>query len=95
MKMIFETDTEELVDVEEDVDQEKERDLVVYNDDYNTFEHVTATLIKVCKHSPIQAEQCTYIIHYKGKCQVKKGTFKELKPMREAISGAGIKAAIE
>ena len=55
MKMIFETDTEELVDVEEDVDQEKERDLVVYNDDYNTFEHVTATLIKVCKHSPIQA----------------------------------------
>jgi ATP-dependent Clp protease adaptor protein ClpS len=85
---------EELVDVLEDVLSDLEMDLVVFNDDFNTFEHVIQTLIKVCKHSPEQAEQCTYIIHYKGKCSVKKGTFEGLKPMRQAICDAGISAEI-
>ena len=67
---------------------------MVYNDDFNTFDHVINTLIKVCKHDVHQAEQCTYLIHYKGKCSVKKGLYEELKPMREGISSAGIKAAI-
>lgn len=71
------------------------RDLVVLNDDYNTFDHVTNTLIKVCKHTNEQAEQCTLIIHYKGKCGVKKGTFEELKPMCDAIHDAGIGAEIQ
>ncbi len=92
--MPFEPEIEEIVKVQEVVDEEKLRDLVVYNDDFNTFEHVIETLVKVCKHDPHQAEQCTYIIHFKGKCSVKKGTMTELKPMREGISDAGIKAAI-
>lgn len=70
------------------------KDLVVYNDDFNTFDHVIATLIKVCKHSTEQAEQCTWLIHYKGKCTVKTGSFSELKPMRNAICEAGIDAKI-
>jgi len=69
-------------------------DLVVFNDDYNTFDHVIATLIRVCKHSPEQAEQCTLLIHYKGKCAVKSGSFEFLKPMRDAICEAGIDAKI-
>ena len=69
-------------------------DLIVFNDDVNTFEHVTQVLVKVCKHSHEQAEQCTMIIHYKGKCAVKKGTIQELKPLCEAIIEAGIQAAI-
>ena len=69
-------------------------DLVVFNDDVNTFDHVISTLIKVCKHSPEQAEQCTLLIHYKGKCAVKNGTFDFLKPMRESICEAGIEARI-
>jgi len=92
--MQFETDVEEVVKAKEVVDEEKLRDLMVYNDDFNTFEHVIETLVKICKHDPQQAEQCTYIIHFKGKCSVKKGTFSELKPLREGISDAGIKAAI-
>ena len=68
--------------------------LVVFNDDINTFEHVTQTLIKVCKHTTEQAEQCTWIIHFKGKCSVKSGSFDELKPMRESICEAGIDARI-
>lgn len=70
------------------------KDLVVYNDDFNTFEHVINTLIKVCKHSTEQAEQCTWIIHYKGKCAVKKGTFDELRPMKDSICEVGIDAKI-
>jgi ATP-dependent Clp protease adaptor protein ClpS len=77
-----------------DVVDEDVKNLVVYNDDFNTFNHVIATLIKVCRHSPEQAEQCTWIIHYKGKCSVKTGSFEELKPMKEAILGAGIDAKI-
>ena len=69
-------------------------EIVLHNDDVNTFEHVTAVLMKVCKHSHEQAEQCTLIIHYKGKCAVKKGTRPELKPLCEAILDEGIQAAI-
>jgi ATP-dependent Clp protease adaptor protein ClpS len=69
-------------------------DLVVFNDDVNTFEHVINTLIKVCGHSPEQAEQCTLIIHYKGKCSVKRGSFEELKPLRQSVCDHGISAEI-
>ncbi|HSF55027.1 MAG TPA: ATP-dependent Clp protease adaptor ClpS [Algoriphagus sp.] len=78
----------------EDLLDQEALDLVVFNDDVNTFEHVIAILMKVCKHSHEQAEQCTLIIHYKGKCAVKKGSREELKPMCESILDAGIQAAI-
>src|SRR4051812_5180035 len=77
--------------LEEEIDV---KDLVVFNDDVNTFEHVINTLIRICKHTPEQAEQCTLLIHYKGKCAVKTGLFDELKPMREGICEAGIDARI-
>ncbi len=86
--------TEQETEVLEITEQTDLMDLVVFNDDYNTFDHVIATLIKVCKHSPEQAEQCTLLIHYKGKCAVKSGTFEFLKPMRDAICEAGIDAKI-
>ena len=85
---------EELSHVLEEIKDEDLKDLVVFNDDINTFEHVISTLIKVCNHRPEQAEQCTWIIHYKGKCCVKKGSFPELKPMKEAILDHGINAAV-
>jgi len=85
---------QESVDVMEAVETTDVMDLVVFNDDINTFEHVIATLIKVCEHTAEQAEQCTLIIHYRGKCTVKNGTFDFLKPMREAICEAGIDARI-
>lgn len=86
---------EELVEVESDLESVDSKDLIVHNDDFNTFEHVINTLIKVCDHDIHQAEQCTFIIHFKGKCSVKKGSFKELKPMKDAINDAGISATIE
>ncbi len=87
--------TQEEVDVLEDELVDVPKALIVYNDDVNTFDHVIDTLIKVCKHDPVQAEQCTYIIHYNGKCDVKHGAFKDLRPMCEAILERGITAKIE
>lgn len=69
-------------------------ELVVFNDDVNTFEHVINTLVKVCKHNIEQAEQCALLIHYKGKCSVKQGTFEELRPMCESILSVGITATV-
>jgi len=85
---------QELIEVLEAVEITDVKDLVVFNDDFNTFEHVINTLIRVCKHSQEQAEQCTYIIHYKGKCAVKTGALDFLTPMREAICEEGIDAKI-
>jgi ATP-dependent Clp protease adaptor protein ClpS len=83
-----------LVDVLEATETTDVMDLIVFNDDINTFDHVINTLVRVCKHTPEQAEQCTLLIHYKGKCAVKTGTFDFLKPLREAICEAGIDARI-
>lgn len=82
------------VEVLEVVDTTDVNDLVVFNDDVNTFEHVIATLIRVCRHTPEQAEQCTWIIHHKGKCTVKTGPMEELSPMKAAICEVGIDAKI-
>lgn len=85
---------EQLVEVLEETGNEFEKSLVVYNDDFNTFDHVIETLIRVCKHTSEQAEQCTWLIHYKGKCAVKQGEYDKLKPMKDAICEAGIDAKI-
>lgn len=69
-------------------------DLVVFNDEVNTFEHVIETLMNVCEHSPEQAEQCTLIIHHKGKCSVKNGDFEFLKELRTLICQKGISAEV-
>ena len=69
--------------------------LIVWNDDVNTFDWVIESLMDICNHTPEQAEQCTILIHYKGKCAVKKGGFDALKPMCEALIDRGISATID
>jgi ATP-dependent Clp protease adaptor protein ClpS len=69
--------------------------LIVYNDDVNTFQHVVECFMKYCGHSEEQALQCAYIIHYKGRCDVKRGTHEKLKPVCEALLENGIRAKIE
>jgi ATP-dependent Clp protease adaptor protein ClpS len=69
--------------------------LIVWNDNVNTFDWVIETLIEVCGHSEEQAEQCAYIIHFQGKYAVKQGDYETLNPMREAIIDRGINATIE
>jgi ATP-dependent Clp protease adaptor protein ClpS len=69
--------------------------LIVWNDEVNTFEWVIETLVEVCGHSHEQAEQCAYLIHYKGKYAVKRGSYEELKPQCDAITDRQINATIE
>ena len=69
--------------------------LIVWNDDVNTFEWVAQSLIEICKHSAEQAEQCAFIIHNKGKYGVKKGAYDMLKPQSEALLYRGIQATID
>lgn len=69
-------------------------EIVLYNDDVNTFDHVIETLIQVCKHTAEQAEQCAILVHYKGKCTVKTGAFDELKAQCSQLLEAGLSAEI-
>ena len=92
-------DLEELIKTQEKVVAKEKNvdsfDLIIFNDDVNTFEFVISSLMKICNHSSIQAEQCTLIIHHNGKCSVKRGVFDKLKPMAEAFLERGIIAKIK
>jgi ATP-dependent Clp protease adaptor protein ClpS len=71
-----------------------EHEIVLYNDQVNTFDHVIETLINVCEHTPEQAEQCSIIVHYKGKCTVKTGEYDYLKSRCSKLLEAGLSAEI-
>lgn len=73
----------------------KNRFLILHNDDYHTFDYVIDALIKICEHDEQQAEQCTLLIHYKGKCDVKKGSFSYLRPLKKALIQKELKATID
>lgn len=94
MKYAPETEIEVLEQQDVEVDEIKLYTIMVFNDDINTFDYVIETLIDVCGHSQEQAEQCTLLIHFKGKCAVKNGDFDELAPIRNAICKRGISAEV-
>lgn len=83
--------SEELLLEEETV---KQSEIVLFNDDVNTFDHVIDTLISVCDHTPEQAEQCSLIVHHNGKCTVKTGEYTDLKPRCSKLLQAGLSAEI-
>lgn len=83
--------SEELLLEEEVV---KQNEIVLFNDDVNTFDFVIETLIDVCDHTPEQAEQCSLIVHYNGKCTVKTGEYKDLEPRCSKLLRAGLSAEI-
>lgn len=68
--------------------------LVLYNDDIHTFDEVIEALIQICKHEPMQAEQCTMLVHYKGKCTVKTGSMDLLKPMHDKLISRSLTSEI-
>lgn len=72
----------------------EQRQLIVYNDDVNTFDDVIQWFVEILDHEPVQAEQCAFIIHYSGKCSVKTGTWEELQPKAVALLDRGLSAKI-
>lgn len=84
--------------IQEEVDilelETHQHEIVLHNDDVNTFEFVIASLINVCEHTLEQAEQCTYLVHYKGKCTVKSGELKDLEPRCSKLLQLGLSAEL-
>jgi ATP-dependent Clp protease adaptor protein ClpS len=88
--------TREKTSVELLLDEEvlTQNEIVLFNDDVNTFDHVIETLVYACEHTAEQAEQCALLVHYKGKCTVKTGLFDDLKPRCSMLLEAGLSAEI-
>jgi len=76
------------------VEDEEKRLLVLHNDEVNTFDFVIESLIDICHHTVLQAEQCTWLVHFKGKCDVKNGSYDFLEPMCTALLKRGLSAEI-
>jgi len=93
--MSVKTHTKFWEETEVDTITDDPRVLIVWNDEVNTFEWVIETLVEVCNHSEVQAEQCAMLIHTKGQYAVKEGSYDELKPMCNAITERGIGATVE
>ncbi len=66
--------------------EEELHSLILYNDDINTFDFVIETLIEVCEQDAMQAENCAWIAHFKGKCKVRRGTLDDLKPRYQEMT---------
>ncbi len=88
--------TKEKIEEELDVAEldSNQNEIILYNDEVNTFDHVINTLIYACEHTPEQAEQCSLIVHYKGKCTVKTGSYDELEPRCSMLLDAGLSAEV-
>ena len=84
--------------IQEDVDvlekKTNQNEIVLFNDDVNTFDHVIDSLIDICDHTLEQAEQCAILVHYKGKCTVKTGEYNDLKPRCTRLLTKGLSAEI-
>ncbi|MEZ4912563.1 MAG: ATP-dependent Clp protease adaptor ClpS [Chitinophagales bacterium] len=87
--------TQQQIDVllEEEIDTGYR--LILHNDEVNTFDWVIISLVEVCGHNHLQAKQIAYIVHFKGKCIVKEGSFDDLMPQKDALSERGLQVTIE
>lgn len=93
MKLSYSPEVDVLQEVTRKTFSQKE--IVIHNDDVNTFDHVIHCLMEICDHDVIQAEQCAWIVHHNGKCSVKRGNFDELEPRCVALLDRGLSAAIQ
>jgi ATP-dependent Clp protease adaptor protein ClpS len=89
------TETELNQDTEVLEEKVVESRLVLHNDDHNTFDWVIETLMEVCNHDELQAEQCALLVHHKGKCSVSRGSYMKMKMMKDEIINRGINATVE
>lgn len=92
--MRFEEQWQEQTDLEVLEQKDPWHEIVLFNDEVNSFDWVISCLIEVCEHSPEQAEQCAVITHYKGKCSVKSGSYAELEPRCTSLLERGLSAEI-
>ncbi len=68
--------------------------LILFNDEINTFEHVIKSLVEVCGHDSVQAEQCALIVHLKGSCEIKTGMKEVLQAMSRSLNAKGLNSKV-
>ncbi len=78
-----------------DDSEDEKRHLILHNDDVHTFEYVIKSLIDICEHDAYQAEQCAYIVHHNGKCDIKSGSYDFLHPMKDKLTDKGLSVTID
>ena len=78
-----------------DVMSDDVRHLILHNDDVHTFDYVIVSLMNICHHEAHQAEQCAFIVHHNGKCDVKNGTYDMLRPMKDKLTSKGLSVTID
>jgi ATP-dependent Clp protease adaptor protein ClpS len=95
--MSFQKHVKDNPDFDDAIDtmSESTRHLILYNDDFHTFDYVIASLIDICRHEAHQAEQCACIVHHNGKCDVKSGSYDALHPMKEQLADKGLSVTID
>ncbi len=86
---------EEVLLAEMETTTSSKSEIIVFNDDYNTFDWVIQCFMEIFNHTLDQSEQLSLLIHYKGKASVKSGSFESLKPMKDALVERGLSAVIE
>jgi len=69
--------------------------LVLFNDDLNTFDHVIESLVEICDHDPVQAEQCALITHHRGSCEIKTGSKSLLSSMKTELLDRNLSCEIK
>jgi ATP-dependent Clp protease adaptor protein ClpS len=94
MKEFFMTKEKKKEEVDILEQEIRQHEIILFNDDVHTFDYVIDSLISVCDHTMEQAEQCTYLVHYKGKCAVKTGEYDELEPRCTKLLELGLSAEI-
>lgn len=94
---MIETEEDILTKIETEIKEKTETswNIVLYNDEVNSFIYVIQCLMEVCGHTIEQAEQCTYLVHYKGKCSVKEGDYFDLLPIHEALLDRKLRSKLE
>ncbi len=97
-KAVVQNNTKENTQYDEQIEvlerEDEKHSIVIWNDDVNTFDFVIETLMEVCEHNPHQAEQCTWLIHFKGKCDVKSGSIEDLMPRHQELLNRGLTSEI-
>jgi ATP-dependent Clp protease adaptor protein ClpS len=92
-KYSVETEVDEKVCLDTILDDGKE--VVLFNDDHNTFDFVIDTLIDLCKHNEVQAEQCAVLVHFKGQCSVKKGDYDSMLGISREMNRRGLSSVVK
>ena len=95
MSLDHSIDTDVDILVEDLTDVGAISELIVYNDDHNTFDWVIQCFVEVLEHSAEQAEQLSLIVHYKGQATVKTAPMKVLRPLKDALVDRGLSAIIQ